>query len=74
MKYLGNLANICIDLDVSIPSEQSAEEGLDKHFLADAASMQLMGVNGLGQTITTISRPPRQKKCIISLDMKMKDL
>ncbi|GBL85764.1 Nephrin [Araneus ventricosus] len=46
--------------DVSIPSEQSAEEGLDKHFLADAASMQLMGVNGLGQTITTISRPPRQ--------------
>ncbi|GIY79463.1 nephrin [Caerostris extrusa] len=32
-------------------------EGLDKHFLADAASMQLMGVNGLGQTITTISRP-----------------
>ncbi|CAL1283698.1 unnamed protein product [Larinioides sclopetarius] len=46
--------------DVSIPSEQSAEEGLDKHFLADAASMQLMGVNGLGQTITTISRPSRQ--------------
>ncbi|XP_054717206.1 hemicentin-2-like isoform X2 [Uloborus diversus] len=43
--------------DVSIPSEQSAEEGLDKQFLSDAASLQLMGVNGLGQTITTISRP-----------------
>ncbi|XP_071039786.1 synaptogenesis protein syg-2 isoform X3 [Parasteatoda tepidariorum] len=43
--------------DVSIPSEQSAEEGLNKQFLTDAASLQLMGVNGLGQTITTISRP-----------------
>ena len=57
-------------VDVSIPSEQSTEEGLDKQFLTDPTSLQLMGLNGMGQTITTISRPPRQVGILLCLSLE----